>query len=105
MFGGTPETDDRMEAQSSTYNQESRHQFRNAEDTDSTAAAYAQENHETGWKEEMKESSENQNTAANEKNATSYEADREKSSTQTDAVQEEEDNEPKPWDEYFNSLK
>ena len=53
----------------------------------------------------MKESSENQNTAANEKNATSYETDREKSSTQTDAVQEEEDNEPKPWDEYFNSLK
>ena len=105
MFGGTPETDDRMEAQSSTYSQESRHQFRNAEDTDSTAAAYAQENHETGWKEEMKESSENQNTAANEKNATSYEADREKSSAQTDAVQEEEDNEPKPWDEYFNSLR
>ena len=53
----------------------------------------------------MKESSENQNTAANEKNATSYEADREKSSAQTDAVQEEEDNEPKPLDEYFNSLK
>ena len=105
MFGGTPETDDRMEAQSSTYSQESRHQFRNAEDTDSTAAAYAQENHETGWKEEMKESSENQNTAANEKNATSYEADREKSSAQTDAAQEEEDNEPKPWDEYFNSLR
>ncbi len=105
MFGGTPETDDRMEAQSSTYSQESRHQFRNAEDTDSTTAAYAQENHETGWKEEMKESSENQNTAANEKNATSYEADREKSSAQTDAVQEEEDNEPKPWDEYFNSLR
>ena len=74
MFGGTPETDDRMEAQSSTYSQESRHQFRNAEDTDSTAAAYAQ-------------------------------ADREKSSAQTDAVQEEEDNEPKPWDEYFNSLR
>ena len=72
MFGGTPETDDRMEAQSSTYSQES---------------------------------SENQNTVANEKNATSYEADREKSSAQTDAVQEEEDNEPKPWDEYFNSLK
>ena len=59
----------------------------------------------TGWRLRAVLTARKQNTAANEKNATSYEADREKSSAQTDAVQEEEDNEPKPWDEYFNSLR
>ena len=80
-----------------------------------------QENQKTGWKEEHAESCGDygadesnvnnnagngyQSTVTNANSGTTGVADRENSTAQTDNTPEEEDNEPKPWDEYFNSLK